>query len=86
MAHESSRQREEKEILILVSPICEASLEAAKRLRKWASERGYSVREVSILEVDGQEYLLEFGVKKVPAVIFGGKLISEGKLKLPEVV
>jgi len=55
-------------------------------LRKWASERGYSVREVSILEVDGQEYLLEFGVKKVPAVIFGGKLISEGKLKLPEVV
>lgn len=30
------------------------------------------------------EYVLKLDVRRVPALIVGGKLISEGKIELPE--
>ncbi len=85
MEEEVGRSEEEREIIVLVSPICESSLDAARRLREWAHSRGLKIREVSALEPEGQSYILELGIRKVPAVIIGGKLISEGRIELPEV-
>ena len=85
MEEEAIRSEEEREIIILVSPICESSLDAARRLKKWARQKGLKVREISALEPEGQSYILELRIRKVPAIILGGKLISEGKLVLPEV-
>ncbi len=85
MEEEAGGSKEEREVIILVSPICEPSLDAARRLKRWARQRGLRVREVSALEPEGQSYILELGIRKVPAIIVGGKLISEGKLEFPEV-
>ncbi|MDK2384475.1 MAG: hypothetical protein QI199_06690 [Candidatus Korarchaeota archaeon] len=60
-------------------------MNAARRLKEWAHRRGLKIREVSALEPEGQSYILELGIRKVPAVIIGGKLISEGRIKFPEV-
>ncbi len=77
--------QEEREIIVLVSPICEPSLEAARRVKEWARRRGLKVREISALEPEGQSYILELGIKKVPALIIGRKLVSEGEVRLSEV-
>jgi len=60
-------------------------LDAARQLKEWARRRGLKIREVSALEPEGQSYILELGIRKVPAVIVEGKLISEGRIELPEV-
>ncbi len=60
-------------------------MDAARQLKEWARRRGLKIREVSALEPEGQSYILELGIRKVPAVIVEGKLISEGRIELPEV-
>ncbi len=71
---------EVRELILLVSPICIESLEAALELKKWAMARGYSLREVSVLEAEGLRIAEEFGVKRIPAVILNGKLIFQGSV------
>ncbi|MDK2372362.1 MAG: hypothetical protein QI197_03180 [Candidatus Korarchaeota archaeon] len=85
MEEEVGGAEEEGEIIVLVSPICEPSLDAARRLKEWAHRRGLKIREVSTLEPEGQSYILELGIRKIPAIIIRGKLISEGRIELPEV-
>ncbi len=85
MAIKDEEKRGKKEVVILVSPICKPSLDAAVFIRRWAREAGFNFREVSILEPEGQEYILELGIRRVPALIINGKLISEGKIRLPGV-
>ncbi len=82
MAIEDHREKEKKEVVVLVSPICKPSLDAAILIKNWAKKFGFDFREISILEPEGQKYVLEFGVKKVPALIIDGKLISEGSIRL----
>jgi AraC-like DNA-binding protein len=77
---ESEIEEKGKELIILVSPICEESLEASMKLRKWARERGYSIREVSALEDEGLSIIIDLNVKRLPALISNGRLISQGKI------
>ncbi len=74
-----------KEVVVLVSPICEYSLNVTVSLKKWAKRLGFNFREISLLEPEGQEYVLELGIRRAPALIIDGKLISEGKIRLPGV-
>ncbi len=85
MAIKDHGKREKKEVVVLVSPICESSLNAAMSIRKWAERLGFNFREISVLEPEGQEYVLEFEVRRVPALIIDGKLVSEGKIEIPGV-
>jgi len=71
---------EKKELIILVSPICKESLEASIKLRGWARERGYSIREISALEDEGLSIIIDLNIKRLPALILNGKLISQGKI------
>ncbi len=85
MAIKDEEKGEKKEVIILVSPICKSSLDSAVFVRRWAKESGFNFREVSVLEPEGQEYVLEFGIRRVPALIINGKLVSEGKIEIPGV-
>lgn len=69
-----------REILLLVSPICEESLEAVFKLRKLISGKGYSLREVSILEREGLRIASEYGIKRIPAAILGNRILFQGKI------
>ncbi len=85
MEEEAVGEGEEKEeVIVLVSPICEPSLEAVREVREWAWRRGLIIREVSALEPEGQGYILDLGISRVPALILGGRLISEGEIRLPD--
>ncbi|MCS7102982.1 MAG: thioredoxin family protein [Candidatus Korarchaeum sp.] len=72
--------KEVKELILLVSPICRESLEAAVELRRWASARGYSLKEVSVLESEGLRMIENFGIRRIPAAIFNGKLLFQGSI------
>lgn len=78
---ESEVESEEvRELILLVSPICPESLEAAVRLRKWALARGYSFREISVLESEGLRIIGDFDIKRIPAAILNGKLVFQGRV------
>lgn len=77
---EKAEGEEVREIVLLVSPLCPESLETAVKLRKLASMRGYSFREVSALESEGLKMIEDFGIKRVPAAIMGGRLLFQGRV------
>lgn len=72
--------REARELILLVSPICSESLEVAVKLKKWAMARGYSLREVSVLESEGLRIAGDFGIKRIPAAILNGRLLFQGSI------
>ncbi|MEM3870288.1 MAG: hypothetical protein QXJ39_04055 [Candidatus Korarchaeum sp.] len=71
---------EVRELILLVSPICRESLEVAAELRKWALKRGYSFREVSVLESEGLRIVGDLGIRRIPAAILNGRLLFQGSV------
>lgn len=71
---------EVKELILLVSPICRESLEVAVELKKWALERGYYFKEVSVLESEGLRIVEDLGIRRIPAAILNGKLLFQGSV------
>ncbi len=66
------------EVVILVSPICSESLKVAANLKKWAIAKGVRVREVSVLRPEGQRYLMDLRIDRIPAVILGERVLLKG--------
>ena len=67
-------------ITILVSPLCDSSLEAAKLLRRFCQERGLEYKEISVRTMEGQRTALRAGVKLLPALLIDGKLVHQGPI------
>ena len=67
-------------VTILVSPLCDSSLEAAKLLRRFCEERGLEYEEVSVRTMEGQKMALQAGVKLLPALLIDGKLVHQGPI------
>jgi len=62
----------------LVSPICSESLKVAANLKKWAATKGIRVKEVSVLRPEGQKYLIDLKIDRIPAIILREKVLSKG--------
>lgn len=67
-------------ITILVSPLCDSSLEAAKFVCRFCLERGLEYEEVSVRTMEGQRTALRAGVKLLPALLIDGKLVYQGPI------
>ncbi len=67
-------------VTLLVSPLCDSSLEAAKFVSRFCLERGLEYEEVSVRTMEGQKMALQAGVKLLPALLIDGKLVHQGPI------
>ncbi len=73
-------------ITILVSPLCDPSLDAARLVRRFCRDRGLEYEEVSVRTMEGQRLALSAGVKLLPALLVDGRLVHQGPLTEEELL
>jgi len=67
-------------VVVVVSQLCEVSLQTARLVREFCQREGLEYGEVSVRTLAGQRLALSKGVKMLPAIIIDGKLVHQGPL------
>lgn len=67
-------------VTLLVSPLCEPSLDVARLVSRFCRERGLEYEEVSVGTARGQRMALSAGVTLLPALLIDGRLVHQGPL------
>ncbi len=67
-------------LVVLVSPLCENALNAARVARRVAQDLGIEFEEISVTEERGEKLALRFRVTLLPSYIVDGKLVHQGVL------
>ncbi len=67
-------------VTLLVSPLCESSLDAARLVSRFCRERGMEYEEVSVRTMRGQRMALSAGITLLPALLINGRLVHQGPL------
>jgi len=65
-------------VTVVVSQLCEVSLQTARLVREFCQREGIEYEEVSVRTMEGQRLALSVGVKILPAILIDGKLVHQG--------
>lgn len=71
-------------LIVLVSPLCELSLRAAREARGLSKRMEVLFEEVSVTERRGERLALEKGVSLLPAYLVDGEVVHKGLLRKEE--